>query len=200
MSYDKKLITGKTKRWKSFLEHFYLPTWEQLPNMELYMDQVISLLNQYIGDLQTDGNSEERIITSNSINNYVRMQALPAPVKKKYNRVHLAYLIMICMMKQSLSIADIKAILPSDLSEEEVKLTYTDFAANFSQTARDLPVKSLNTLPDRIAHNEDVDSAVRGLIYSSAALSSLTRVLAVKLIELNDVDFSEEAVSIVNKE
>ena len=58
----------------------------------------------------------------------------------------------------------------------------------------------MNTLPDRIAHNEDVDSAVRGLIYSSAALSSLTRVLAVKLIELNDVDFSEEAVSIVNKE
>lgn len=200
MSYDQKLITGKTKRWKNFLEHFYLPTWEQLPNMELYMDQVISLLNQYIGDLQSDGNSEERIITSNSINNYVRMQAMPAPVKKKYNRIHLAYLIMICVMKPSLSIADIKAILPSNLSEEEMRITYTDFAEQFSKTARDLPVKSLDTLPERIANNTDVDKAVRGLIYASAALSSLTRVMAVKLIELNDAVYSEEAVSIVNKE
>lgn len=199
MSYDKKLITGKTKRWKSFLEHFYLPSWEQLPNMELYMDQVICLLDQYIGELQPNEEVEEKIITSNSINNYVRMQALPAPVKKKYNRIHIAYLIMICMMKQSLSIADIKQILPSDLSEEQVKKTYTDFAEQFSRTARDLPVKTLDTLPQRVESQDDIDKAVRGLIYSSAALSSLTRVMAVKLIELNNVEYSEEAVSIVIK-
>ena len=97
-----------------------IPLWDGLPAIELYMDQVIILLNQYLGMIQ-DENGDSEAITKNMINNYVKMKAVPAPVKKKYSRSHIAYLILVCLMKQVFSIAMIKNILPlPDVQDEEI--------------------------------------------------------------------------------
>lgn len=48
---------------------------------------------------------EEQIITAAAINNYVRTKVMPGPNKKKYYRIHIAYLIIICSLKQNLSLA-----------------------------------------------------------------------------------------------
>ena len=67
-----------------------LPKWEELPDIELYMDQVIALTNRYLGN-----RTKEKMLTSSMVNNYVKMKVMRAPVKKKYTRVHLIYLIVI---------------------------------------------------------------------------------------------------------
>ena len=110
------------------------PSWDGLPAIELYMDQVIILLNQYLGMIQ-DGESEA--ITKNMINNYVKMKVVPAPVKKKYSRTHIAYFILVCLMKQVFSIAMIKNILPlPDVQdEEEIKKIYNGFVNNLYEAA-----------------------------------------------------------------
>ena len=48
MPYDKELITHKLIRWEEYLNHYKLPAWKELPDIGLYMDQVIALLAQYL--------------------------------------------------------------------------------------------------------------------------------------------------------
>ena len=43
MAYDNNNISGRLEQWFAGIEQFSLPTWEQLPQLELYMDQVIQL-------------------------------------------------------------------------------------------------------------------------------------------------------------
>ena len=118
-----------------------IPMWTGLPMLELYMDQVIILLNSYMRIIK-DENGESETITKNMINNYVKMKVVPAPVKKKYSRslialpyplkkkytrLHYAYLIMVCIMKQIFSISMIKSMLPDFDDEEKIKATYNSF-------------------------------------------------------------------------
>ncbi|MBQ7565338.1 MAG: DUF1836 domain-containing protein [Lachnospiraceae bacterium] len=131
MSYDKELVQGKLKRWENYILHYRLPLWEELPDFGLYMEQVTSLLSQVLNylpnEIAKEDKSEMFPITSAAINNYVRTKTMPEPVKKRYYRVHIAYLIMICTMKQTLSISLIKTLIPVGISEDEVKRLYTRF-------------------------------------------------------------------------
>ncbi len=129
MTYDKELTSQRMAEWVSAVEHFNLPDWENLPQLELYMDQVIILLTQYLEPLNHD--EDEKAVTASIINNYVRMKVMPPPVKKKYSRVHLACLIIICILKQSLSISCIQRMLPEDRSEEAVRRLYNDFVRQY---------------------------------------------------------------------
>lgn len=97
--FNEKLDTLKNKK---------LPRWKDFPELELYMDQVIILVNKYIGDLleESDG-----AVTQSMVNNYVKLGVMPAPQKKKYARAHLSYLMMICLLKPCLSISDISDLL-----------------------------------------------------------------------------------------
>ncbi|MBR2131477.1 MAG: DUF1836 domain-containing protein [Oscillospiraceae bacterium] len=129
MSYENEMISARLSEWVSGMEQFQLPDWEKLPPLELYMDQVIILLKQYLSPLYPS--DDEKAITASIINNYVRMKVMPPPVKKKYARVHLAYLIMICLLKQSLSISCIQRMLPSEKNEEDVKAVYNNFVEQY---------------------------------------------------------------------
>ena len=115
--------------WEESMRNFHLPDWESLPELGLYMDQVILLLRQYLGPLSRG--EDDKPITASIINNYVRLKVMPPPVKKKYSRIHLASLVIICVLKQSLSISDIQRIFPPDPSEEAIRLLYGDFVCQY---------------------------------------------------------------------
>lgn len=115
-------------------EQSTIPSWEQLPAIELYMDQVIILLNKYV--------NTNIPITQSMVNNYVKLKAVPAPVKKRYGKIHLAYLIIFCTLKQTLSISTIQKIMPVDLAEEQVVAVYENFIENRQ--------KSLNYASDKV--------------------------------------------------
>ena len=129
MSEGKETAVQRLSEWLRGLENFDLPDWDDLPQLDLYMDQVILLLTRYLAPLERSG--DEKTITASIINNYVRMKVMPPPVKKRYSRVHLAYLVMICTLKQSLSISCIQRLLPEDRSEETVRALYADFVRQY---------------------------------------------------------------------
>ncbi len=85
------------------LKNIHLPRWDEFPQFDLYIDQVIAFINENLSVFNPSG---ETLITPSMINNYVKNGVLPAPVKKKYNREHLAKLLIICIEKRMLSIAD----------------------------------------------------------------------------------------------
>ena len=93
------------------------------------------LLVQYLGFIPSIPGGKESFVTSSAINNYVRLKIMPAPVKRKYYRVHIAYLIMILTMKQSISISDVQKILPADSSEDCVRSVYEAYSEKFRQLA-----------------------------------------------------------------
>ena len=88
---------------KSLLE-IHLPRWDEFPAFELYIDQVISFISESLAGFNF---GEEPIITASMINNYVKNGVLHAPVKKKYNRDHLAKLVVICVGKRMLPLSHI---------------------------------------------------------------------------------------------
>ena len=83
----------------------HIPRWNELPEIDLYLDQVVNYLEKYLA--QYSVNKEDKIITKTMINNYVKQGIMPAPEKKKYSRAHIAYLMVICVLKQVYSISDI---------------------------------------------------------------------------------------------
>lgn len=83
-----------------------LPAWEQIPDVGLYMDQVLTVMERTFDGVLPHGE-----ITRSMVNNYVKAGLLPRPSKKKYDRDHLAMLIMIVIFKQALSMERIARLL-----------------------------------------------------------------------------------------
>lgn len=79
-----------------------------IPNLDLYMDQVITLFNTNLDHLKR--NEEDKILTKTMINNYSKSKILVPPNKKKYTKNHIILLILIYYLKQSLSINDIRLL------------------------------------------------------------------------------------------
>lgn len=88
---------------------------EDIPNIDLYMDQVTTFMDQ--GLAQYKRYEQDKILTKTMINNYTKAKIFPPPIKKKYSRSHLMLLIMIYHLKAILSIKDIGVLFQSALAE-----------------------------------------------------------------------------------
>ena len=83
-----------------------------IPNIDLYMDQVLSFLDEKLNYTRRNtADGEERIFTKTMINNYAKNDLLPPPVKKKYSKEHMETLIFIYYFKNFLSINDVQTLL-----------------------------------------------------------------------------------------
>ena len=81
MKIEKNKLNASFNEWEEQLTNYSLPSWEHLPDLELYMDQVISLIEKYL-KIYIKVTGSERLITSSMINNYVKLSIIPAPNKK----------------------------------------------------------------------------------------------------------------------
>jgi len=82
---------------------------KELPNIDLYMDQVTTFMDQHLE--KTKRYSEDKLLTKTMINNYTKNDLLPSPVKKKYSKAHMVMLIFIYYLKNFLSITDIQSLV-----------------------------------------------------------------------------------------
>lgn len=82
---------------------------EELPNIDLYMDQVTTFMDAQLA--VSKRHPEDKVLTKTMINNYAKNNLLPPPIKKKYSKEHLLALIFIYYFKNILSIGDIQAVL-----------------------------------------------------------------------------------------
>ena len=103
--------------------NFRMPRWEELPSIDLYMDQVLNYLYDCLGSYIKD----ENLITKTMINNYVKNDVIDSPVKKKYNRLAISELFIICILKQVYSINEIKSLIELALSSSSADVSYNKF-------------------------------------------------------------------------
>ena len=93
---------------KEILE-FHLPRFNELPDIDLYMDQVLNIIENSLIIFSSE--NDENIITKSMINNYVKQNVIEKPFKKRYKKFHVAYLIIISILKKVLSISEIYKII-----------------------------------------------------------------------------------------
>lgn len=181
MKYDKTQFAEAFEGWRQGIEEHALPGWKDFPSLELYMDQVIALINQYLEILEADREEKDYVVTAAMVNNYVKMKIVPAPVKKRYTKIHLAYLVMVCTLKQTLSMETIRRIVPVDMEPEQVRQTYESFVQNQKKTFSML-AELMKTQTQAALSDETEDAG--DFVLQTAIFSTLARTLTKKMLSL----------------
>ncbi|MCB5005140.1 DUF1836 domain-containing protein [Streptococcus mutans] len=105
------------------MESILYPKWDDLPELDLYLDQVLLYVNQ-----TTDAAaSKDKGLTASMINNYVKHGHIDKPVRKKYSRKQVARLIVITALKNVFSIQEISQTLTVLTANNSSKNLYNDF-------------------------------------------------------------------------
>lgn len=81
---------------------------EEIPNIDLYMDQVTTFMDEHLKSSKRY--EDDKMLTKTMINNYTKNNLLPSPNRKKYSKEHMLLLIFIYYFKNILSISDIQSI------------------------------------------------------------------------------------------
>lgn len=106
-------------------DQFSIPRWNELPEIELYMDQVISFIDSRLGELPKHMGCSP--LTKSMVNNYVKAKIIKAPVNKKYNRLSLAMIIVVYILKNCFSTDEIKRLIKMGLNLPDNATTYDRF-------------------------------------------------------------------------
>lgn len=118
------------------IEYFYIPKWEEIPNISLYLDQAVTLLEDYLKPFTLD--PEEKVITKTMINNYVKQNIIKTPVNKKYNKDHIGTLFVICILKQVYSINDISNLIKLSFKNNAPQEAYNKFTRALEKSIKEI--------------------------------------------------------------
>ncbi|SEK81478.1 protein of unknown function [Carnobacterium iners] len=177
--------------WTKEIAEFHFPRWEELPDFDLYMDQVLNLIDNYLYVLKED--KQSKIITASMVNNYVKLDLIPAPVKKRYNKKHLAYLIAISVLKQVLTISEVKEGILYQASVSGIREAYDLFCTEqedaLSAIASHIEIDKNQPLP-LLPNNTEIEIlVVRTSCIAVASKITTQKVLA--LVKKNKTDKSQ---------
>ena len=144
--------------------------WDALPDIGLYMDQLISYMPR-----QLIHYGEGEVLTSAMVNNYIKDGAMPRAEGKRYSRTHLAYLTALCALKQVLSVKDVGLLLAAAAEGREPRDLYEQFREELDR-ALDVTAGSL----DATAGTEEL----AGLALALALRSYADKLACQRLLEL----------------
>ncbi len=111
------------------INQLHIPRWHELPNLNLYMDQLIDYLLQHLDFLSLSG--QKVLITKTMVNNYVNQGIMEAPENKRYSNQHIAYLIVIFILKQCYSLEEITKLFDYQHHTYATKQAYNFFCDEF---------------------------------------------------------------------
>ena len=104
------------------IEGFRLPRYAQIPNIGLYLEQVVRYVNTHLAPL---GEPE---LTSSMVSNYVKQGLISSPIKKSYTAEHLARLMFIAVVKPVVPLEGLRMMF----SIQEDNYTAMNFSATRS--------------------------------------------------------------------
>lgn len=163
-------------RFRDEIAQFRLPKYSELPDVGLYMDQVVTITEKYFDVFVVE---DKTFITPSMINNYVKMGIMESPVKKRYGRDHVAKLLMICLLKQVLSMNEIAVVLKTD--DGDIKSAYESF--------REAQVRVFN----------DMDISANASVIELSMMALVTKMYAQKLVKIQIDAIKEKAALLVSE-
>ena len=107
------------------VKDFSLPRYNDIPNVGLYLEQVVKYVSEYLEPLGSFS------ITGSMVSNYVKKGLIENPVKKQYNREQIARIFFVAVAKNVLSIEDIGLLFEMQRKTYEPKRAYDYFCTEF---------------------------------------------------------------------
>ncbi|MEG2869425.1 MAG: DUF1836 domain-containing protein [Terrisporobacter sp.] len=168
-------------------------TLEDIPEIDLYMDQVIQLFESNLSSAKRS--DDDKVLTKTMINNYSKGKLLMSVNNKKYSKEHLILMSIIYNLKGSLSINDIKSsvnkIVISNESEEKYNLreVYECYLEQYNDDLIDVELsisEKLEAIEEKISGKENVDKEFDKnflLLCSMVNMSNMYRRMSEKLID-----------------
>lgn len=179
-------IESELAKWSEKLLDYRIPRWEELPDIGLYMDQVVTQIEKYFAGICAGRNM---IVTAAMVNNYVKLKLIPPPVKKKYSRAHLAYLIAITILKQVVTISEVKSGIMFLTKFHGAEKAFNLFCDEQEAALRAV----LSQTGDRtIVHAFDEKIEVEKLALKMTALAFASKLLAEKTVQLQSAGLSAQ--------
>ena len=155
--------------------NYHFPRWDELPDIELYMDQVVNILEKNLSVFSKD----EKLITPSMINNYVKQKIVKPPTKKRYDRVHIAYLFVVCILKRIMPISQICEGIEFIMRSYSVPEVYDMFCTELENSLKELfadkktkPFNPSKTTPE-VNLIKTVTSAYANLVYANYIIENL---------------------------
>lgn len=159
------------------LESARLVGWDELPDLELYRDQVISYMPR-----QQLLQKESDYLTAAMVNNYTKNNMLPRANGKKYSKEHLAYLTAILSLKQVLSVSE---------TDQLIKLLAADDGAEqFYRTFSDCFGDSMTNAGNYLREKQDSDLSELAMQYALSAYAN--KMICQHLLEMLQGDKKDE--------
>jgi hypothetical protein len=165
---------------------------DEIPNIDLYMDQVIQLFENKFVDSKR--NEEEKILTKTMINNYAKGKLIFPIKNKKYSKEHLILMSLIYQLKGALSINDIqrtldglnKRIIKEDIEIDSFYNSYlnlsqknvADFYEDITERVKDVN-EEVSKMEDRNAPYLEQVLMISSLVH----MSNLYRKVAEKIVD-----------------
>lgn len=149
------------------IDDIRLPRWSELPDLNLYADQTLDFINQHLSFINKV--TDKELLTKTMINNYVKVKVVNPPINKRYTKKHLAYLVVVCILKQAFSIQEI-----ADLIEYQIKTVPVDKAYNYFCEEFELIIKS-------IFNNQDIKHTPSSNIEASLHVQNVIYAVVYKL-------------------
>ena len=165
----------------------------EMPELDLYMDQVIQLFENKLGELKR--NDEEKILTKTMINNYAKGKLLLPIKNKKYSKEHLILMSLIYNLKGALSISDIKTVLEPIISsynsEEEYPIRelyecYLEESAEEIEMFKNQVSSKIDAIEEKVEKGKNFNGEFEKqflLICSLVNMSNMYRRMSEKIIE-----------------
>ena len=138
-------INKYLESWLNQLNYFSYRNYEDKPDIELYMEQLVNYLEKEQQIFQTS--SLDKQITNSMINNYVKGEVVPAPISKRYNREHIAQLEEVCTLKNVLTISEVKQVLDQRYKNHPAKgEIFNEFNEAYAYKIQEAVRESFNKL------------------------------------------------------
>ena len=195
-----KDINKSLELWLNEMSEYELTCYEKLPDIDLYMDQMITYLERQLQPFAMS--TLDKQITSSMINNYVKGECIPSPTCKRYNKEHIALILQICLLKRAINIADIKQILDSNYLSTDFMETYNDF----KEKSDEILHQTADNTKEKLANIETNDHQALLNLALELSLTANTNVLIAKRIliyiqiqnDLKKLDVSASYLKIAN--
>ena len=110
---------------KNLIKEFSFPRYNDIPNVGLYLEQVVKYISEYLEPLGSFS------LTASMVSNYVKKDLIGNPVKKQYDREQIARLFFVAVAKNVLSIEDIRLLFEMQHETYEPKRAYDYFCSEF---------------------------------------------------------------------
>ena len=156
----------------ALLQVFKTPSYDKLPEIDLYMDQVLTYIKKNLPPFKE---TDKDILTASMINNYVKDSVIKNPVDKKYDKEAIASLIMVANLKRVLPIQDIKSILSNP---SEIEKLYAVYQYNL-----DSVIQSMLSMEESLTSEDEVKKVALELAIDASVKAYFAHMMLAKELE-----------------